>query len=83
MTPMKQVLSRIEILLKKIDNETPSEDIIGELIDLKEQVKKLVNTEKQNLIFAWDSGKYLSRHSSGEEYYVSVLAKETEKPSIW
>ncbi len=75
MTPIRQTLEIIQAKINSLKREPQSDDFIAHLIELKETIKHKVDTERQNIVFAWDSGRYSKKFSDGEEYYNNIYEK--------
>jgi hypothetical protein len=58
-------------MLKK-DRE--NDEFIPHLIELKEHLRQFSDTEKNNIAYAWESGRHSNRFNDGYEYYDKMFS---------
>ena len=75
MTPIRQTLEIVQEKINNLKKDPQSDEFIVHFIELKEYLKQKVDSERQNIIYAFESGKYSNKHSDGEEYYNNTFIK--------
>lgn len=73
MTPINQTLAIIQQKIDKLKKSHHNDEMLVELIEMKESMKALLFTERQNITLAWETGKYSSRYDSGESYFDAIF----------
>lgn len=73
MTPIKQSLVILQQKIDKLKKSHHNDEMLVELIEIKESMKALLLTERQNISLAWETGKYSDRYKDGESYFDAIF----------
>jgi len=75
MTPLRRSLAILQVKIDKLKKSHHNDEMLVELIDLKESMKQLLFMERQNISLAWETGKYSSKYEDGESYFDAIFGE--------
>lgn len=74
MTPIKHTLKMVQQKIDMLKKDRQNDEFIPHLIELKEHLSQVADTEKNNIAYAWENGRYSKKFTDGYEYYNKLFS---------